>query len=383
MIMQTGDLMNEKLRVLIIDDELTIARLIKRLLEKLGCEVDSVADGHAVSKALLAFDPEVIFLDLVMPEIDGVQIIDLLAEAKSDAKLILMSGLAQRTVSSVAEGAKRLNIDVLAAITKPFQPGQVEGLIEQVITTRNESTDNRSTIEPDHVTLPGPQLIYSAEQPLEKTSSADLNWYRIRLVWKLDDDRIMDFSDVLETSLKLVTSKGLLGFYFKMLALSQSGLTARKNQSGIKIPLPPAILLDPSAPNYLEECVSQAGLSKHAVSFEIDETDITGESEALLYNLSRLKIKGFKIGIRIRTDTDPLLSVLNKVPVDELILDMSTEGLQGPALKNIETEFQVACLTYYGTKANLISTAINITTPEQLAFAKHCNFYRVSGPIVS
>ena len=125
--------MPNSLRVLIVDDERFITTIVKKIVEGLGCEADSIDDGRTIGKALLAFDPEVIFLDLMMPNIDEVETINLLGEAGCKAKIILMSGFDQRTISSVAEVAKSLNLEVLSAITKPFQPGQIEGLIEPLI----------------------------------------------------------------------------------------------------------------------------------------------------------------------------------------------------------------------------------------------------------
>ncbi|MFT5320168.1 MAG: CheY-like chemotaxis protein [Pseudohongiellaceae bacterium] len=373
--------MNDKLKVLIVDDELTITNILRRIVEKLGCEVTSVDDGREVGKAVVAYNPEVIFLDLMMPDIDGVQTINLLGEAGCKAKIILMSGLDQRTISSVAAGAKNLNLDVLAAITKPFKPGQIEGLLEPVIASRTELDSNSPSMETEQQALqPGPQVSYTPEKSLIDSSSGDdICWNRAQLVWILDDDQLINFTDILEGSKKALMSKGLMRFFISLLAKRQPDSSLDSSAIGFKVPLPLEILMDASAPNFLEECVNQAGLNKQAVSFEISETTIVGQSDLVLNTLSRLKIKGFKLSVCIRSEIDNVLLLLNKLPLDELVLDMSDDSLQGPFSDNSELDFQVGSLVSFALKNELVATAINISSSQQLNLAKKCNFHRVSG----
>jgi CheY-like chemotaxis protein len=60
------------LRVLIVDDSVAAAKILGLLLTKSGnCHTRLAHDGHSAIEAAQRFDPDVIFLDLVMPEPDG------------------------------------------------------------------------------------------------------------------------------------------------------------------------------------------------------------------------------------------------------------------------------------------------------------------------
>lgn len=375
--------MPNSLRVLIVDDERYITIIVKKIVEKLGCEADSIDDGRTIGKALVAFDPEVIFLDLMMPDIDGVETINLLGEAGCKAKIILMSGLDQRTISSVAEVAKGLNLDVISAITKPFQPGQIESLIEPLIASKATSAQAASGPQIQQTALSGPRLQFSPELYVDDTNQDKLNWYRIKLGWELDDDKIVDFSDILDQSYKERAARGQLNLCFKLLSNNETKNIVGSDQLGIKISIPNALLLEKSCPDYLEKSIQLAGLEKNKLTFEIDEAAITSKSDAILNTLSRLKIKGLRIAIRLHTNIDQILSILGRLPVDEIVLDMAGAKFNGASLDNPEIEFEIASMVSMAKKANLATAAINIHNANQLALAKQSKFDRISGRLVN
>lgn len=63
----------EGLKVMIIDDSKTIRRTAETLLEKAGCEVISAVDGFDALAKIADSNPDVIFVDIMMPRLDGYQ----------------------------------------------------------------------------------------------------------------------------------------------------------------------------------------------------------------------------------------------------------------------------------------------------------------------
>ena len=374
--------MSTSLRVLIVDDERFITTIVKKIVEELGCEADSIDDGRTIGKALVAFDPEVIFLDLMMPDIDGVETINLLGEAGCKAKIILMSGLDQRTISSVAEVAKSLNLEVISAITKPFQPGQIESLIEPLIASRATSAQSTSATLTQQTASPGPRLQFSPELYVDEANQDEINWYRINLVWELDDEKNVDLSEILEQSYRGRAARGQVNLCFNLLNSNEAKNIVSRDQLGIKISIPNTLLLEKSCPDYLEKNIQQAGLEKNKLTFEIDETAITSKTDAIFNTLSRLKIKGLRIAIRLHTEIDQVLSTLSRLPVDEIVLDMAGAKFNGASLDNQEIEFEIASMVSMANKANLATSAVNIHSSNQLALAKQSKFDRISGHLV-
>jgi CheY-like chemotaxis protein len=108
--------------VLVVDDNEDNTRIISTILRKHGYEVQVARDGASALKALEESRPDVILLDVMMPEMDGLEVLN---RVKANPQLA--------TVPVILVTAKSLDEDVLAGykggadyyITKPFTPRQL------------------------------------------------------------------------------------------------------------------------------------------------------------------------------------------------------------------------------------------------------------------
>lgn len=83
--------MNEK-RLLVIDDEPEIGEFVRKVATGLGYEVQVVTDGRSFQNAYHALNPTTIVMDMVMPEMDGNELVLWLMEQHYDANLIIITG---------------------------------------------------------------------------------------------------------------------------------------------------------------------------------------------------------------------------------------------------------------------------------------------------
>ncbi len=116
-------------RVLVVDDDEVIRQLITLNLELEGFEVQEAVDGQDALRAVLEFDPAVITLDIMMPNLDGW---DAAARLRSNPdtahiKVVLLSARAQE--ADVRRGA-RLGVD--AYLTKPFDPDDLVDTVRRL-----------------------------------------------------------------------------------------------------------------------------------------------------------------------------------------------------------------------------------------------------------
>src|SRR3979490_1151291 len=91
-------------RLLVIDDEPGIGRLVKRVAESLGFEVDVTERPGDFTKTAGQWHPTVIILELNIPGTDGIQLLRALSADKSAARVVLTSGADGR----ILEAAQRL-----------------------------------------------------------------------------------------------------------------------------------------------------------------------------------------------------------------------------------------------------------------------------------
>ncbi len=121
-------------RILAVDDDPVIQRLLAVNLEMEGYEVEVASDGEeAVAKAR-SWQPDVMLLDVMMPKKDGWQVA---AELQEDphcrnVKIVFLSARAQD--SDVQRGSE---LGVAAYVTKPFDPIDLLELVEELVGERS------------------------------------------------------------------------------------------------------------------------------------------------------------------------------------------------------------------------------------------------------
>ena len=131
--------MNEPARILIIDDEESIRDSVGQVLEKEGYGVKSVVSGQ---EGLSLFGKEafqVVYLDLKLPGIKGLDVLSRIKEASPETPVIIITGYA--SIESAVEAMKRGAFDYL---TKPFTPEEVRVTTRKALESRSLFLDNTS-----------------------------------------------------------------------------------------------------------------------------------------------------------------------------------------------------------------------------------------------
>src|SRR5690606_28861734 len=108
-------------RILVVDDEPLVLDGIKALLERLGYTNVELADRakEALGRLENGDNPELILLDLNMPEVDGMAFVRGLVERNYRGHLILVSGAVERLLKTVKQLIRAHGIDVLGHLQKP------------------------------------------------------------------------------------------------------------------------------------------------------------------------------------------------------------------------------------------------------------------------
>jgi DNA-binding response OmpR family regulator len=117
-------------KILIVDDEATIRRLMSVLLKRHGHEIIEAADGESGIKAATAQQPDIILLDIMMPHMDGYETLRRLRAAPNTADIPVIYVSAKSQVEDRVEGL-RLGADDY--VVKPADPAELLMRIEAVM----------------------------------------------------------------------------------------------------------------------------------------------------------------------------------------------------------------------------------------------------------
>lgn len=109
-------------KVMVIDDEPAIHKLLQTILEHEGFQIMGMEERKKARETVTRSRPDVIILDIMMPEVDGFQILKMLKEDE-DTRDIPVLVLTVRSLPEDREKAISLGVDLY--MTKPFQPSEL------------------------------------------------------------------------------------------------------------------------------------------------------------------------------------------------------------------------------------------------------------------
>jgi len=108
-------------KVLIVDDALFIRLTLKKMLEKYNFQVVGEAgNGIEAIKLYKELKPDIVTMDVTMPEMDGLEAVQMIRNIDGQAKIVMVSAMGQRTmvVKAIESGASGF-------IVKPFNEAHV------------------------------------------------------------------------------------------------------------------------------------------------------------------------------------------------------------------------------------------------------------------
>jgi len=121
-------------KILIVDDEKNIRMTISQSLAEMDVETDTAVNGEEALSKLKDKDFGLVLLDLKMPGMDGMEVLEELRKDRPDIRVVIIT--AYGTVASAVDAMKLGAVDF---IQKPFTPKEIRGLVSRII--RRESLD--------------------------------------------------------------------------------------------------------------------------------------------------------------------------------------------------------------------------------------------------
>lgn len=116
-------------KILIADDAAFMRMMIKNIVTKAGYEVVGEAEnGMQAIELYFSTNPDIVTMDITMPELDGINAVKAIITKSPDAKIVMCSAMGQQAMvmEAIQAGAKDF-------IVKPFQPDRIMQALEKVL----------------------------------------------------------------------------------------------------------------------------------------------------------------------------------------------------------------------------------------------------------
>jgi CheY-like chemotaxis protein len=127
----TARIMSKKL--LIIDDQASIAKVVTLIAEQLGLEVKALNSPTLATEVFVEFRPDIVILDMIMPEKDGIDVLNEILLTGIPARIVLTSGFSNAYLR-LAEGVARFHeSDQVSVLKKPFRRDELIAVLKEIV----------------------------------------------------------------------------------------------------------------------------------------------------------------------------------------------------------------------------------------------------------
>lgn len=121
--------MKENRKVLIVDDSSIIRQTIKRYISDDNVEIVGTAENGKVALELFKkTNPDIVTLDITMPEMDGITLLETMLKINKDVKVMVITALSDKST-----GLKAMKMGAKSYITKPFTEASLKEIMNRVM----------------------------------------------------------------------------------------------------------------------------------------------------------------------------------------------------------------------------------------------------------
>ncbi|MEJ2054310.1 MAG: response regulator [Calditrichaceae bacterium] len=121
--------MSDKVKLMIVDDSSIIRKLIRKYLDEYNMEiVGEASDGKTAVNLFKEKRPDIVTMDIVMPEMDGLSVIEELLKIYPNVKIIAVTALSDKRT-----GIQAIKLGAKSFVTKPFTPDKLQAAFSKLI----------------------------------------------------------------------------------------------------------------------------------------------------------------------------------------------------------------------------------------------------------
>lgn len=316
-------------RTLLIDDDPFALKLLTHQLAQIGMVViETATSGQHALEILIrkqADTGDLIFLDLNMPEMDGVEFMRHLAALRFPGHLVLVSGEDQRILETATSLARTHRLNVLGHLQKPVQPAALRTLLDSRGASSSRRDGKRKKVfEPEEVRLAiARRELVNFYQPKVNLASGALNGVETLVRWRHPVDGLI-FPDQF---IGVAEEHGLMDDLTRTVLCEALEQTRRWLNAGLTHKVAVNISMDNlkrlDFADFVIAEIKRHDIPAQHLILEITESRLMQDVLSSLDVLARLRMKKISLSIDDFGTGHSSLTQLRDLPFDELKIDRS------------------------------------------------------------
>ncbi len=367
-------------RLLILDDDAMIGQTIRAIAESAGLEARFTSSHTEFFAELESWQPTHIALDLIMPEMDGVQVLGQLAKRGCTSSIIVTSGVGHRVLDAAGRSASEHGLRIAGVLSKPFSPSALRSMLgtpgpakAPAKPTRAASPSSEITADELAKAIDESQL-FVAYQPKIVCDGGALAGFEALVRWThpergfIPPDRFIPLAEstgLIDPLTDFVLERSLAWFCSNFLA---GGHAHDAHPATLSVNISAKTLADHDFVDRALQNCQKFGLAPSRLIFELTETSAMEDPVASLDLLTRLRMKGFQLSIDdFGTGFSSMLQ-LARLPFSEIKVDKS---FVMNAASSQESRVVIKSIVDLGRSMGLRSTAEGVEDAGSLEYLRH------------
>ncbi len=344
-------------------------------MELEGYDVVALSDARLLDPA--AFDGvDVLVLDLMMPGVDGLDVLRRLGKWRAPPKLVLMTGHGEAVLRGTTAAAERQGLTVIGGLAKPFDPDQLSAVL--VAAPVAQPTPSSGRQDPPSTVTRGAleealrdRSLKVAFQPIVRSDTFQFAGAEALLAGELPGIGPVSPPAIVAAAM---TEPALISELSvevtRQAAEACAEWLAAGFQGHVSVNLPLTVLLERSTIEEIANITRAAGLPPQQVTFELTEDSVYDSSAGALSALVKLRLAGFGLALDDVGQRSSGLTQLANLPVTELKIDIE---IVRSARTWTKARDIFAALAGLGRRLDLAVVAEGIETAQDVALARtHC-----------
>lgn len=312
-------------RLIVIDDEEDLANFVAEVAEQAGFIVEQFYDAR-LFKEQYSQRADIIILDLMMPEVDGIEVIRFLAESGCDAMLILISGFDAGVLHSAQKLVMEQGLNFAGSLVKPFRVEALKNLLKELSITPRHFAQHKSINPPSVVelrkALKNDELVVFY-QPKVALHGQNISAVEALVRWQHPSHGLLGPNLFISTAEQYELITDLTWVVMKQVMRQCQSWQDQGLHVQVAVNMSASTLKELDLPEKMGALVQEYHLSPAQIILEVTETALMQELTKSLDILTRLRMKGFHLSIDDFGTGYSSLVQLYRVPFTEIKIDLS------------------------------------------------------------
>jgi EAL domain-containing protein (putative c-di-GMP-specific phosphodiesterase class I) len=304
-------------KILVLDDEPMIRELVCQVARSCGFETFDTGSPEAFEGSLRKDPPQAIVLDLVMPGIDGVEILRKLSAQLANIPILIASGMDTRLLDAARQLGEARGLKMAGVIQKPFRVEELRLKLDKVIAGAGELTGKmlEEAVEQNELDLHfQPYLDLDSRRIVGAEALARWQHPQRGTIPSGAFIPLAERSTLIDRVTDVVLRKSMLQL-------------ARWNENNtpldISINLSAKSIHDVEFPDRVVAICREYSIDPRRITFELTETAAMQDAITMMDVLTRLRLKGFRLAIDDFGTGYSSLAQLRRLPFSEMKVDLS------------------------------------------------------------